>query len=285
MAMRLEALALAALIAGSAGAAEQRRWVSPHDTDPRLAEGEPPHLVVYDDASPAAPLVVWLAGTGGQPATGPRGLYDTALQRGYRLLALSYLNTPAVSQVCVAARLRTDTDCAQRFRQQRAWGLPSAGLVNDRPEDAIVPRLTRALQHLARTDAAGGWDAYLDGDTPRWERLVLAGQSQGGGMAAFIAQAQAVAGVLVFSGGWDRSATGMAAWYGRPSATPLNRWHATYHVAEPQAAAMAQIYTRLGLPSDQIHALDEPVRGGNPHGEGIGNPAYRPLWERMLPAR
>lgn len=287
MGMRLETLTLvlAALWAGAVGAAEQRRWVAPHDTDPRLAQDDAPHLAVYDDAITEAPLVVWLGGTGGKPATGPRGLYDTALQRGYRLLALSYLNTPAVSQVCVGARLRADADCAQRFRQQRAWGTPSAGLVDDRPEGAIVPRLTRALQHLARTDAAGGWEAYLDGDAPRWSRLVLAGQSQGGGMAAFIAQTQAVAGVLMFSGGWDRGEGDIAAWYARPSATPAIRWHGTYHVTEPQAGTMARIYARMGLPAAHIHALSEPVRGGNPHGEGIGNPVYRPLWEQMLPTR
>ena len=39
-----------------------------------------------------------------------------------------------------------------------------------------MPRLTRLLQHLARTDAAGRWDQYLNGDAPRWERVVLAGQ-------------------------------------------------------------------------------------------------------------
>ena len=57
MGMRLEALtlALAALCAGAVGAAEQRRWVAPHDTDARLAEDEAPHLAVYDDAVTEAP--------------------------------------------------------------------------------------------------------------------------------------------------------------------------------------------------------------------------------------
>jgi hypothetical protein len=217
------------------------------------------------------------------PSKGPRHLFDTVLQQGLRLVALSYLNTPAVSQVCVGRRLRTDADCAQRFRQQRSWGLPHAGLVDDRPEDAIVPRLTRLLQHLVRTDPAGNWGDYLADDAPRWDRLVLAGQSQGGGMAAFIAQTKAVAGVLVFSGGWDRGeADGLAAWYSRPSATPAVRWHATFHVAEAQADTMASAYQRLGVPTAQVHVLQEAVLRGNPHGEGIGNPVYRPLWVRML---
>ena len=57
-----------------------------------------------------------------------------------------------------------------------------------------MPRLTRLLQHLARTDAAGRWDQYLNGDAPRWAYAI-------GGMAAFIAQTRRVAGVIMFSGG------------------------------------------------------------------------------------
>jgi hypothetical protein len=205
------------------------------------------------------------------------------LQRGYRLLALSYINTPAVSQVCVGPALRKLPDCAAQFRQQRAWGDAPTHVVADRPEDAIVPRLVRLLQHLARIDVAGDWTQYLDGDEPRWSRLVLAGQSQGGGMAAFIAQTHQVAGVILFSGGWDRRAGGgIAQWYSRPSQTPPALWHASFHALEPQAAALAQIYRELGVPRAQVHALSEPVMGAHPHGEGISNPAYRAMWEQML---
>jgi dienelactone hydrolase len=260
--------------------------IAPHLTDQRLAAGEAPHLVLQETdraAIPEAPLLVWLPGTGGQPATGPRGFYEAALQQGYRVLALSYLNTPAVSQVCVGATLRAQPACAGRVRQQRAWGEPLTRLVDDQPEDAIVPRLTRLLQHLARSDPAGAWAQFLDGNEPRWNRLVLAGQSQGGGMAAYIAQTQRVAGVVIFSGGWDQRARGdIADWYGRPSVTPPQRWHATFHVQEAQADTMAQTYRRLGLPAEHIHALAEPVLGRQAHGEGIANPAYRPLWDAML---
>ena len=266
----------------AAQAAEQRLLIAPRLTDERLSEAEPPHLVVYEAGKPDAPLLVWLSGTGGKPATGPQHFYETVLRQGYRLLALSYLDTPAVSQVCVGATLRAQRDCAGRMRQQRAWGDPN-GLVDDRPEDAIVPRLTRLLQHLARSDGAGHWEQYLDGDEPRWARLVLAGQSQGGGMAAYIAQTRRVAGVIMFSGGWDRRAGGdIAQWYSRPAVTPPQLWHGTFHVLEPQAAAMDQIYRRLGLPADHIHGLSEPVKGRHPHGEGIGNAAYQTLWEQML---
>lgn len=267
-----------------AQAAEQRLLVAPRLTDERLSEADPPHLVLYDPDKAAAPLVVWLPGTGGAPATGPRHFFDTVSRQGYRLVALSYINTPAVSQVCMGATLRALPACAGQVRQQRVWGEPQTRLIADRREDAIVPRLTRLLQHLARSDAAGHWAQYLDGEEPRWALITLAGQSQGGGMAAYLAQTRQVAGVVMFSGGWDfRSGSDIADWYSRPSVTPPQRWHGTFHADEPQAAAIARTYQRLGLPSEQIHALAEPVAGRNAHTEGVNNPAYRPLWEAMLP--
>jgi len=276
---------MAGLLLAMCGAAQpepQRLLIAPQLTDARLAETDAPHLVAYQAGEQAAPLLVWLPGTGGQPATGPQRFYDTALQQGYRLLALSYLNTPAVGQVCIGKRL-AQPDCAGRMRQHRVWGEPLSALVDDRPEDAIVPRLTRLLQHLARSDAAGQWDQYLDGGAPRWARITLAGHSQGGGMAAYIAQTRRVAGVIVFSGGWDHTSGGdIAQWYARPSATPPERWFATYHVQEQQAATLARIYQRLGVPATQVHALDATVLGRFAHGEGISNPAYQALWLQML---
>lgn len=279
----LVALACVAGVAGVADAAEQRLLVPPRLSDGRLAESDPPHLIIYDRDKPAAPLLVWLAGTGGTPATGPRLFYDTVVQQGFRLVALSYIDTPAVSQVCAGPTLRAQPACAARMRQQRVWGEPQTSLIADRPEDAIVPRLTRLLAHLARSDAAGQWEQYLDGDGPNWARITLAGQSQGGGMAAYLAQTRQVAGVIMFSGGWDHRPGGdIADWYSRASVTPPQRWHATFHADEPQAATMARIYPRLGLAAAQIHALTEPVQGRRAHTEGISNPVYQPLWQQML---
>lgn len=266
----------------------QRLLVAPHATDARLAAGDAPHLVVYDrDAtSSPQPLLVWFPGTNGHPASGPAKFFATVLQQGYRLLGLSYLTGEAVSQVCTQRRVAQQPRCAEQFRQQRVWGDGEAVVVGDRPEDAIVSRLTRLLLHLVEADPAGHWAQYLEGVEPCWDRIVLAGQSQGGGMAAFLAQSRAVAGVVMFSGGWDHGPGGtVAGWYERPSRTPPQRWHGTFHVDENQAATMAHIYRQLGLPTEQIHALNLPVQGRAAHGEGITNLAYQPLWQEMLPKR
>lgn len=279
-------LGLAALLLAAFTAQAQQRSLSvpPQATDARLASDEPPHWVVYDPAV-AEPLLVWLPGTNGRPADGPRDFFETVRASGYRLVGVSYLDTPAVSQVCVGRRLRDQPGCAAAFRQQRVWGDAASPPVADQPADAIVSRLTRLLRHLAEHDAVGQWDTYLDGDEPRWSRIVLAGQSQGGGMAAYLAKTRPVAGVLMFSGGWDQGSGGEpAAWYRRGSATPPERWHATYNRQEPQADALARTYAALGMPAAQVHALDLPVVRRTAHGDGIGNPAYAPLWRQMLGA-
>jgi hypothetical protein len=275
---------LAAVAPAWAAEHQQRLLIAPHATDGRLAADEAPHLVVYDPAvTSPQPLLIWLAGTNGHPATGPAKFFATVLQQGYRLVGVSYVTADAVSQVCTQRRVVQQPRCAEQFRQQRVWGDSDAVVIQDRHEDAIVPRLVKLLQNLVEADPAGQWAQYLGGSEPRWDRIVLAGQSQGGGMAAYLAQSRAVAGVLMFSGGWDHGRDGgIAGWYKRPSQTPPQRWHATFHVDEPQAATMATIYRSLGLPAEHIHALDLPVAGRMAHTEGIGNIAYQPLWQQML---
>ena len=280
----LACLLLVCLSAAQGG--EQRLLIPPHLTDQRLAAEEPPHLVVYDTDKAQAPLLVWLPGTNGKAAPGQRQFFETVAEQGYRLASLTYLNDKSVSQICVGATLRSQPACAGRVRQQRVWGEPQTRLINDKPEEAIVPRLTQLLKHLVRSDAAGQWEQYLDGEEPRWERIILAGQSQGGGMAGFIAKTRRVAGAIMFSGGWDHRQDGdIADWYSRPSLTPPQRLHGTFHQEEPQAATMDRIYRRMGLPAENIHGLSLPVKARTPHGEAIANPDYKPLWVEMLKLR
>jgi dienelactone hydrolase len=281
---RLLVLVAAALLALQAQAEQRAVAVPPQATDTRLGADEPPHQVVYDPAV-AEPLWVWLPGTNGRADAAHKALFQAVRDSGFRLLSLSYLDGEAVSQVCVGPRLRAHPNCAATFRQQRVWGDAASAPIADQPQDAIVPRLTRLLKYLAAQDPAGQWASYLDGDEPRWSRIVLAGQSQGGGMAAYLAKTRAVAGVMMFSGGWDRESPGeLARWYRRPSATPAARWQVTYNVREPQSGLLAEVYATLAIPPAQVHALDLPVVARQPHGDGIVNPAYAPLWQQMLAA-
>jgi hypothetical protein len=89
------------------------------------------------------------------------------------------------------------------------------------------------LAHLDAAQSSYGWDAYLAGDVPRWERIIVSGHSQGAGHAAFISTQRRVARVVMFGGGPDRSAGQLASWVA-PGATPGSRYFGFVHVDDVQ---------------------------------------------------
>lgn len=263
--------------------------VKPSKTDARIVAFDHDHRVVYDPDADAGKLLVFLVGTSDKPSPGPQAFFRTALAQGYRLVSLSYISYPAVTQVCVGERLRADPDCAAGFRERRLYGDNAFDAIPDQPYDAIVPRLTRLLEYLARTDPEGHWDRYLDGARPDWTRIAVSGQSQGGGMAQYLGKRETLARVLSFSGGWDMATPErIASWYAMPAATAPERWYYAYHVMEPAADKLRRIGDALALPEGHVLALDLPLdakarASRQPgHGSAIGDAAYRDVWIRML---
>lgn len=74
----------------------------------------------------------------------------------------------------------------------------------------------------------------------------------------------------------------IADWYAKPKATQPERWFATYHVEEPTAKAMAEIYRTLRIPAANVGIFDKPIRGAKAHGEGLSNSAYQSWWKYAL---
>lgn len=281
---------IGAIISMPSLAAVERIDVRPSDTDPAINQGEEPHIVLRDGKGPGAPLLIFLPGTGGltsKTVNGEKAFIDVAISKGYRFIILSYKDTPAVSQVCTAQVLRHDSNCAEKMRQKRALGENATSLITDEPQDAIVHRITALIRYLAKADPQGNWNLYLDGEHPTWRKIILSGQSQGGGMAAFIGKQFPLGGVIDFSGGWDmRSAGRIADWYAKDGATPTEHLYGTFHVQEKFAKLIAESYAAMRMPQDHQFALDKPIRNAqanNPgHGEGATNPIYRDVWETML---
>lgn len=259
--------------------------VRPSATAPDIKAADSPHIVLLDSARVSGDLLLWLPGTFGRPHLGAQlDFPQFAAQQGYRVILLSYITDQAVSGVCVGKNLIGNRSCAEDFRRKRIFGDQGFSLIADQPQDAIQYRLAQLLAYLKKTRSEEHWDDYLNADgSVRWERIAVGGQSQGGGHAAFIAQTKPVARVIMLSGGWDISAPGeIADWYVKPNATPAERWFATYHVEEPTAKMMADIYQTLRIPVAHVGVLDKPVRGARAHGEGLSNSVYQPWWKFAL---
>ncbi len=269
--------------------------VKPGSTNPAIHTWDTAHIIYYDPAIKSNKILLWLTGTGGTTKNIPVEFFKTALGQGYRIIALSFISIPAVSQICVGNILDRNVDCAASFRRKRIYGDNDFSLINDEPQDAIIPRFVNLLQWLVQHDAAGNWAQWLNinSSKPVWNKIAIAGQSQGGGMAEFIAQHEVLARVISFSGGWDYSNSKekkIAGWYFNKPATPMDNWYATYHINEMAAKPLAEICTALQIPSGHVFALNKPLfnvnaqgdRANPYHGEGIRNPVYKPAWILML---
>jgi acetyl esterase/lipase len=273
--------------------------VAPNEADPTVGRFLRSSLVLFDrDGRVAPPLLLFLPGTGGNPA-GVRSFLNLAVDVGYRVISLAYNNLPAAMQACARD---PDPACSANFRQRRLFGDPTPSSADDQPAESIVNRLTRLLQFLDGNHPGDGWGAYLANGAPDWNRIAVAGHSQGGGMAAFLAKRTRVARVILFSGPADFVPAGRqpAPWLAMPSTTPSERWYGLYHREEALAPLLRQAYGALGLAPDHVRVLG--LAPGGPVGTGgfpdafhvsvvadrliprapDGSPAYAADWAFLL---
>ncbi len=258
--------------------------IRPSLTDSSITNADIAHLIMYDSTSQQSKLLLFLPGTGGVPVRGPKRLFETAIEQGYKVINLSYINRPAVAQICRNENLENDKACTSKFRTQRIFGTQMTSLIPDLEQDAIINRFKKLLFYLDANDESGDWSMFLDGNTINWQSITIAGQSQGGGMAAFIAKQINVNRIITFSGGWDFSGVDkIADWYASKSITPPNNWYGVYHTKEPRATVLAETYETMKIPSDHIFPLNREIRTGKKaHGEGIRNVVYKDLWVKLL---
>ena len=265
--------------------------VKPSAADPTVRAYDDPNYVIFAPAtSAAAELVVYLPGTGGKPE-GAALLMATVARQGYRVIGLMYDDQPSVVQACPQV---PNPSCSGDFREKRIFGDGAATVIDNPVNEAIVTRLVKLIRTLDKQHPDDKWGAYLGPDgLPDWSRIVIAGLSQGAGMAAYIAQRRAVARVVLFSSPWDYvgkiAARNLAPWISGPSLTPPQRWFAEYNAREDTAALIAQAYKRLHIPdaNQRVFRLDlrpgVPAGADNPyHGDTQDNPAYAEDWQFLF---
>jgi hypothetical protein len=269
-------------------APEPRRSVQcikPSDTDPEIKRFDRVNYVLFNQTTPStANLLIFLTGTFGKPP-GPTAFLHAAADAGYRVISLDYNDEPAVNAYCPLK----PSACSANFRRMRVYGdgISIDPSFDNSGAESIVNRLIKLLVYLDRKDPQQNWVHYLDNGMPNWSRIALAGQSQGAGMAAYMAKRQTVAGVILFSSPWDFVASNgrlqmMAPWLGMPAATPAERWFGGYHQRENEANLLAKSYAALRIPPQNIRvfkgdlpATQKAGQDKNPfHGEGLMNPVY-----------
>lgn len=197
--------------------------VDPSSTGAGITSNTGQHFVVAPDTSNRSQsLLVFLPGTGGRP-----DLYTSiarhAGKRGHFVIGLAYANSDAVNEVCASMPSPT---CQEDVRIEVITGAPRSALVAVDVANSIDNRLRALLTWLDRNFPAEGWGSFLANGELRWDRVIVAGHSQGGGHAAMIARLRVVRRAILFS------ATEPAPWTTAPFATPKSQLYGFVHRLE-----------------------------------------------------
>ncbi|MFZ5821251.1 MAG: BPSS1187 family protein [Chloroflexota bacterium] len=284
------------------------REVLPSETDSAIIQWNEPHIVCTpDQANQRGELFVFLPGTGALPSYYSQ-LMQTAAEAGLHVIDLRYPNDEGVNfEICPND---PDDNCHQYVRQETMQGVDVSPHIAVDSKNSIEARLQSALTHLAVQAPAEGWEQFLENGSLRWNAMVVAGHSQGGGHAVYFAKLHPVKRVIAFT--WvDVRKRELASWVtNMPSATPAENYYLLWHQDDqPIAGYQPELMNALGLdkfgtpviveqstppyqnthslivttppPADQI-AHNTPVVDFALNFDANGEPIYKAAWQYLL---
>jgi hypothetical protein len=227
---------------GPSAALVLERHVRPSATNPAITAWNEEHYVwIAPSAVAPTRLLVLLPGTDGLPADATM-IGAIAARQGYYVVGLMYPDDVAVVAVCIDPR---DTSCMSDVRTEIIEGTDRSPYVAIDYTNSIDGRLASLLRYLNRTYPTEGWATFLDSAAPRWDAIAVAGLSQGGGHAAFIAKLRPVARVVMFGAPVDGFAGQPAPWI-NGGATPASRYYGLVHQHDPFSSVLPN-WLALGM--------------------------------------
>jgi hypothetical protein len=202
-------------------------YIHPDSTYPGIKNIHSGHFVTVNMSNTSGKkLLVSIPGTTG-PADVMRSFDSVAALEGYHAISIDYPNNRNTATFINS----TDKAAFNKFRQELDFGTPVSDSVNVDSLNSIINRITELVIYLAKTRPEEGWNNFLDDEQITWERVTLAGHSQGAGHVSYIGHAFKVHKVIMLSGPQDFLANFdmPAPWLSAPSKTPYSSYYALLH--------------------------------------------------------
>lgn len=223
---------------------------------------------------------------------------------GFRVIGLDYKNT-VITTVCSNS---TDRACFNQFRQEITFGTPVSAQVEVDSVNSIVNRFRQLLVHLVKQDPTGQWSEFSRNGQIQWDKIIVAGHSQGAGHAAYLGKHFPVSRVVLFAGPQDYLVNykSPADWLSEKGVTAPDRYYAFLHLKDPfdvnrQLANCAKLMATTTLDSAAVtpgravkgdhHILITNIATKNPHWSLINidempltsdSSGFKPAWTYLL---
>jgi len=246
-------------------------------------------------------LIVFLPGTGSR-GKGSAPFNKQAAQWGFHVVSIAYPDKISISHFGKSA----DPDVFTKARMNIITGKVQFRKLGVNEANSIENRIAALLQYLATHFPQEQWSQFLDEHHAlRWGKVILAGQSQGGGHAAIMAmKLHQVARVLMFGSPKDfnRRLNRPAKWYSEGSLTPMDRFFAFNHTGDNSNGCtypqQLRNYRAMGLmPKYSIVNVDQasppyghtrlltsemPPKGASAHSAPLHDTRYTQAWRYLL---
>lgn len=186
-------------------------------------------------------LFVFLPGTTGFPATYKLIVKQAALQ-GYHAIGLMYPND---ASIYTASNNDTTNTQFAKCRQEIFDGTNQTSGVSVDTNNCIKNRLYKLLLYLQRTYTNQNWSQYILNGQVNWSKIIIAGHSQGGGHAFFIAKKVVVDKTISFSSiDWNSALNRSAAWVTQTGATPISKFY-SFNGTRDEVFSYTNVQTQL----------------------------------------
>jgi hypothetical protein len=244
------------------------------------------------NATPLGRLVVYLHGAGTPTTCGSRAHGEVLAAMGFHVVHPCYVSDYGVGNC---------GDDIGGCRLEAFEGVDHHPFIAIAPPDSIETHVVRALQYLQTMHPGGDWQYYLDGETPRWEKIVISGISHGASTSGVIGMNRGVDRVVSLSGPLDTD----QAWLLGDPITPIDRFWAFTHTGDEQHPGHLQSFDDMMLPGEPVvvdgmappyggsHRLVSSAPTGDGHGStqaGGSSPqdgdawVFDPVWRLMYGA-
>lgn len=186
-------------------------------------------------------LFVFLPGTTGTPFF-YRLILKKAAALGFHSIGLMYPNN---SDIYTAAASSSDNTLFGKCRQEIFDGTDQVSGVSVNVDNCIKNRLIKLIQYLQQNYPTQNWGQFIINGDIDWSKCVIAGHSQGGGHAFYIAKKVSVDRAVSFSSiDWNSSLNRSADWVTMPGETPISKFY-SFNGTSDEIFNYANVQTQL----------------------------------------